>query len=169
MRGRRLAEGEGRVRLLLVGDWLRTAGDESADSTLLFGAAEDLMVEKMLVALKLPFSQVFITNIVKCVLPAAVVAGQDHARQCAGHLSRQIETLKPEYICAMGPLAAKTILQTTNSLALLRRRLHHYRAQGRTIPVVVTYHPGFLLQNQEMKRPTWEDLQFLGRQMGLLG
>lgn len=163
--GRRLAPGTGPVRLLLIGDWVR-GGDRGRD--LFFGREEDVMVKNMITALSLPHGQVFITNVIKCSLPGAVKGGLKHARTCAAFLHQQIDALAPEYICAMGPLAAKTVLNTTTALSLLRGQLHYYNLKKGVVPVVVTYHPCFLLDNVEMKRPTWADLQFLGRQMGVL-
>ncbi len=164
--GRRLEEGEDAVRLMLVGDWLRQ-DVALAEETALFGHHEDEMVQKMVAALGLPASQVYITNIIKCWFDASVRVVPDCAEQCIPYLLQQIEELRPEYICAMGSVAAKTLLATRQPLSLLRSKLHYQQIGGRRYPVVVTYHPSFLLKNQEMKRPTWEDLQFLGRQMGL--
>ncbi len=164
--GRRLEEGDGPVRLLLVGDWLRQEEVEG-EGELFFGRREDEMVQKMIAALGLPASQVYITNIIKCSFAASLRVVPDCAERCAPYLLQQVEQLAPEYICAMGSVAAKTLLATRQPLSFLRGKLHFQQISGRRYPVVVTYHPFFLLQNQEMKRPTWADLQFLGRQMGL--
>ncbi len=163
----RLEEGSDPVRLLLVGD--RVRGSKESGAKLFFGRQEDDMVRKMVAALGLPGSAVAITN----VLADDSVAGQikvgpEYAMQYGSNFFAQIEALAPQYICAMGSIAAKVLLQTTQPLSLLRGRLHECQFGGYQCLVLVTYHPNFLLQNVEMKRPTWGDLQLLGRRMGLL-
>ncbi len=163
--GRRLEDGSGPVRLLLVGDFRRTG---QADDTSLFGEAEDEMVKKMIKALHLSFSAVYVTNVIIDEVKGSGQVSPDQIQRGAQCLFMQIEKVMPEYICAMGPFAAKTVLKTTRSLSLLRGELHYYTIKEKRIPVVVTYHPHFLLENEEMKKPAWTDLQLLGRNMGLL-
>ncbi len=158
----RLEEGDAPLRLLLVGDKVRGTGDQ-----LFFGCQEDEMVRKMMAALGLPGSQVGIINVIaddaieEKVTPALTA-------QYGKQLFLQITALAPECICTMGSMAAKTLLQTTKPLSLLRGRFHRCPPEEYQCPVLVTYHPFFLLNNPEMKKPTWADLQFLGRHMGLL-
>ncbi len=158
----RLKEGDAPLRLLLVGDKVRGVGEQ-----LFFGRQEDEMVRKMMAALGLPGSQVGIINVIadgaaeERITPALTA---QYGRQ----LFLQIAALAPECICAMGSMAAKTLLQTTKPLSLLRGRFHHCPSEEYQCPVLVTYHPFFLLNNTEMKKPTWADLQLLGRHMGLL-
>ncbi len=167
MRHWRLEEGSGPVRLLLVGD--RVRGHKENGARLFFGRQEDEMVRKMVAALGLPGSAVCITNVfVDDSDTAQIRVGPEYAMQYGGQLFLQIETLAPQYICAMGSIAAKVLLQTTQPLSLLRGKLHECQFGGYQCLVLVTYHPYFLLQNTEMKKPTWRDLQLLGRRMGLL-
>jgi DNA polymerase len=68
----------------------------------------------------------------------------------------------------MGTVAARAVLERSQPLSRLRGRFHAYEvAEDRTIPVIATYHPTYLLQNPEMKQATWADLQLLAKKMGL--
>ncbi len=156
----------GGIRLLIVGDWLKIQGE--SDKNTLFGGEQDGMIARMLAAVALPPEQVFITNVIKCGLDSQVQPKAGNVGSCMSYLRRQIEVLQPEFICTMGIIAAKAVTGTSLPLSRLRGRFHNYRTGGkRTIPVLVTYHPGYLLQNPEMKRAAWADLQLLGRKMGL--
>ncbi len=165
--GGRLAEGNARIRLLLIGDWARK-GDDEKEAGLLFGRQEDEMVRKMVAALYLPASEVYLINAIDAAPSPSLKITPEYISRYTAPLFQHIEQLDPQYICAMGPIAAKVLLESKLALSLLRGKLHFREIGGVRRPVLVTYHPHYLLQNQEMKRPTWQDLQFLGRQMGLL-
>jgi DNA polymerase len=75
---------------------------------------------------------------------------------CAGHLQRQIEMVRPRLILAVGRIAAQSLLQTTTPVGRLRGRVHDYGAAG--LPLVVTYHPAYLLRSPGQKRRAWDDL-----------
>lgn len=146
------------VRLLVVGDWLKTNVTLSGEAA--FGAEEDIMLSKMFVAMKLPPEQVFVTNIIKCKQKPGLRLSPDDANQCRAYLLQQIKDIRPEIICAMGSFAAKTILGKSQSLSQLRGKFYQIDFfESCTIPVMATYHPSFLLNNNEMKKPTWFDLQ----------
>lgn len=158
--------GPEKVRLLLVGDWL--AGDEHGHLPpgQLFGVEQDLMLARMLAAIHLPISDVFITNVIKCAVPSTCQPQACHVQSCVSYLRRQIMVLAPELICTMGMVAARAVLEKSQPLSRLRGRLHEYEvAQDVKIPVITTYHPTYLLQNPEMKTATWTDLQFLARHL----
>jgi DNA polymerase len=98
--------------------------------------------------------QVFITNTVKCRPPSNRNPNPAELAQCAPYLERQIELLKPRILLAMGRFAAQALLGSTEPLGRLRGRVHD--RQG--IPVIVTYHPAYLLRNPQDKALAWEDL-----------
>ena len=153
-------EGKGgkNVRLLVVGDWL--AGAEQMDSISVFGAEQDLMLARMFAAMKLPASDVFVTNIIKCALPADVRPEPHQIRSCMNVLYRQIIDLQPQVICTMGSVASQAILKKSQSLSQLRGKFYQVEFdEGLVLPVLATYHPTYLLKNVEMKRPAWDDLQ----------
>jgi len=101
----------------------------------------------------------YIANVVKCRPPGNRTPTPEEAAACAPFLDRQIELLGPRLIVALGKTAAIRLLGTEASLASLRGRVHRYKA----IPVVVTYHPAYLLRSPAEKSKAWEDLLFARR------
>lgn len=161
----RAGAGDGaRIRLLVVGDWLRGEPDLEVPGSVQFGVQEDQMLIRMLAAINLPSDQVFITNAIKCVIPESCQPTAENVRICLSYLHRQIALLAPEVICVMGMVATRVVLGHPQPLSKLRGRFHNFNTEdGRQIPVLATYHPTFLLQNPEMKKAAWTDLQILGR------
>jgi len=103
--------------------------------------------------------EVYIANVVKCRPPGNRTPTQEESAACAPYLDRQIELIAPKLIVALGKTAAIRLLGTEASLASLRGRVHGYRG----IPVVVTYHPAYLLRSLPEKAKAWEDLVFARR------
>jgi len=157
------------VRLMIIGDWLSLPGTGTAPENLLFGVQQDQMLFRMLDAMKVPVEQVFITNVIKCALSDQKPPQAKHVQACVDYLKRQILLLRPEFICTMGMVAARAVLERSVSLSRLRGKLHEYPLGGDDkTSVLTTYHPSYLLQNPEMKKATWDDLQFLAHKMGAL-
>lgn len=100
--------------------------------------------------------EVYIANVVKCRPPGNRTPTPGEAATCAPFLDRQIELLGPKIIVALGKTAAVRLLGIEASLASLRGKAHRYRG----IPVVVTYHPAYLLRSLTEKSKAWEDLLF---------
>jgi len=160
--------GNGPVRLMVIGDWLSPMGEESLAPGLLLGREQDLMLSRMLKAISLSVEKVYITNIIKCAIPCAVQPQAAHVDSCISFLRRQISLLEPEVICTMGPVTARALLGKTQPLSSIRGKFHDYRiSDSKVIPVLPTYHPTFLLQNPDMKKATWLDLQLLAKKLGL--
>jgi DNA polymerase len=101
-----------------------------------------------------PAQQVYIANTVKCRPPGNRNPAPEELAQCEPFLIRQIELLKPRIILAMGRFAVQSLLRSSEPIGRLRGRVHHY--QG--VPLVVTYHPAYLLRNPEDKAKAWDDL-----------
>jgi DNA polymerase len=101
----------------------------------------------------------YIANVVKCRPPGNRTPTADEAAASAPFLDRQIDLVKPRVIVALGKSAATRLLGTEASLASLRGRLHEYHG----VPVVVTYHPAYLLRSLPEKAKAWEDLVFARR------
>jgi DNA polymerase len=154
-------------------------GDEQADWLLVGeapGAEEDArgepfvgqagrLLDNMLAAIGLKRGEnVYICNVLKCRPPGNRNPEPFEVGQCAPHLLRQLELIKPKLILAMGRFAVQTLLGTEASIASLRRRLHRY--QG--VPLIVTYHPAYLLRNLPDKAKAWEDLCFARRSIAAL-
>ncbi len=160
--------GPEKIRLLIVGDWLSADEGEDLPPGHLFGVLQDQMLSRMLMAIKLSATDVFITNVIKCAVPGICQPLATHVQSCISFLRRQIAALLPELICTMGTVAARAVLEKSQPLSRLRGEFHEYQVgKDQTIPVIATYHPTYLLQNPEMKQATWADLQLLAKRMGL--
>lgn len=101
-----------------------------------------------------PESQVFIANTLKCRPPGNRNPEPDELVQCEPYLNRQIELIKPRIIVAMGRFAVQSLLRSSEPIGRLRGQVHRY--QG--VPLIVTYHPAYLLRNLPDKARAWEDL-----------
>ena len=101
---------------------------------------------------------VFIANVLKCRPPNNRNPEQREVAACDRYLRRQIELVAPRLILVMGRFAAQSLLGTDASIASLRGRVHRVQSAGREIPVIVTYHPAYLLRNLADKAKSWADL-----------
>ncbi len=101
-----------------------------------------------------PSHRVYIANTVKCRPPGNRNPEPEELVQCEPFLIRQIELLRPRIILAMGRFAVQSLLRSTEPIGRLRGRVHHY--QG--VPLIVTYHPAYLLRNPQDKSKAWDDL-----------
>ena len=101
---------------------------------------------------------VFIANVLKCRPPGNRNPDPGEVRECDPYLRRQIELVSPKLLLVMGRFAAQSLLGTDASIASLRGRVHRIEIGSRSIPVVVTYHPAYLLRNLEDKAKSWADL-----------
>lgn len=101
-----------------------------------------------------PERQVFIANVLKCRPPRNRNPEPEEVAQCEPFLKRQVELVRPRIILAMGRFAVQSLLQTNEAIGKLRGRVHQYHG----VPVVVTYHPAYLLRNLPDKAKGWEDL-----------
>lgn len=146
------------------------SGNKNADWMLIGeapGAAEDLqgkpfmgtaglLLTEMLRAIELNREQVFIANILKCRPPNNRNPNVSEVKNCRNYLHRQIALIQPKIILAVGRIAAQNLLNTTASLTKLRGKEHEFN----NIPVVVVYHPAYLLRFLHQKNQAWQDLQF---------
>ena len=101
---------------------------------------------------------VYIANVLKCRPPGNRNPLPEEVARCEPFLLRQIELVAPALIVVMGRFAAQSLLGTDASIASLRGKPHQISVAGRQIPVVVTYHPAYLLRNLIDKEKTWADL-----------
>ncbi len=117
------------------------------------------LLNEMLRALGLDRDQVFITNVLKCRPPGNRDPKPEEVAACEPFLIRQIALIQPKIIVAVGRIAAQNLLKTSAPLARLRGKVHRYD----DIPLVVIYHPAYLLRNPGAKRQAWEDLKLARR------
>jgi uracil-DNA glycosylase len=136
--------------------------DEDRQGEPFVGRAGKLL-DNMITALGLTREQVYIANVLKCRPPGNRDPEPDEVHQCLPYLARQVEWVKPDLIVALGRIAAQNLLSTTVPLNQLRGKCHTFGAQ-RT-PVVITYHPAYLLRTPAHKGRAWEDLLFAREQM----
>lgn len=163
--GRGAGKGKPGARLMVVGDFSAQSGTYSPE--VIFGSEEDVMLWKMMAAMELQPDQVYVTNCLKCCPADPVGIDGTSAEQCFTYLAREIAAVKPAVICAMGDMAAWLILgKKKEPLTRLRGRFTVYRSQsGQEVAVMPTFHPRFLVQHQEMKKATWNDLQAIKRRL----
>jgi uracil-DNA glycosylase family 4 len=106
-------------------------------------------------AIGLTRDDVYIANVIKCRPPENRNPEPDEVAQCEPFLFRQVDTIKPKVIVALGTFAAKSLLKSTDSISRLRGRVYDYRG-AKLIP---TFHPAFLLRNPSCRREVWEDMK----------
>jgi len=148
---------------LFVGEGPGADEDEKGEP---FVGQAGKLLDGMLAAAKLARGrEVYIANVVKCRPPGNRVPAPEEAAACAAWLDRQIELIAPRLIVALGKTAAIRLTGQESSLASLRGKVHAYRG----VPVVVTYHPAYLLRNLPDKAKAWEDLLFAGRTLAAAG
>ena len=141
-------------------EWLFVGEGPGADEDELgepFVGQAGKLLDNMLVAIGLKRGRnVYIANVVKCRPPGNRTPLPEEAGACGSYLARQIELLRPRLIVALGKVAAQNLLVVEATLASLRGRVHQYRGT----PLIVTYHPAYLLRNLADKAKSWEDLCF---------
>lgn len=148
-------------------DWMfigeGPGADEDEQGEPFVGQAGKLL-DAMLGAIDLARGRgVYIGNAVKCRPPGNRTPEAGEMATCKPYLERQIALLQPKLIVLLGRAAVQTILASDRPLASLRGRRHEYNLNGQAIPVVVTYHPAYLLRNLPDKALAWEDLCFARR------
>ena len=152
-------QGVDKPKILIVGE---APGEQEDQQGQPFVGRSGQLLENMLKAIGHGRqTSVFITNVVKCRPPANRNPRDEEIAACAPYLARQIELLAPAAILAMGRFAAHALLKTDAPLQKLRTATHTLELVSHTLPVVVTYHPAYLLRRPIDKRLAWEDLKRL--------
>ena len=146
--------GEGSLDTPLVFVGEGPGRDEDLQGRPFVGAAGQLLT-KIIEAMKLRREDVYICNVVKCRPPNNRPPEPDEIAACRDYLETQLMTIQPKVICALGKTAASALLQTEAPMGALRGRVFDWKG----IPLVVTYHPAYLLRNPPAKKLVWEDLQ----------
>ena len=138
--------------LLIIGE--APGRDEDLQGEPFVGRAGQLL-NAMLAAIGLRRDQVFIANILKCRPPNNRDPRPEEAGACNSWLQQQIDLIQPDVILALGRIAAHHLLNTDRSLGALRGKRHQYAG----IPLIVSYHPAYLLRQPIEKRKSWQDLK----------
>jgi DNA polymerase len=145
-------------------DWLIIGEAPGADEDRAgepFVGRAGLLLNEMLLAAGFQRDEVYIANILKCRPPDNRNPRPDEVRCCQDYLQRQVELLQPRLILAVGKIAAQSLLDSSQPVGRLRGTQHHYG--NKKIPLVVTYHPAYLLRSPMEKRKVWTDLQLARR------
>jgi uracil-DNA glycosylase family 4 len=140
---------------LVVGE--APGAEEDARGEPFVGRAGQLL-NAMLRAIGLARDAVYIANVLKCRPPNNRDPSAAETAECSPYLERQIELLKPKVMLVVGRIAAQNLLRSTETVGKLRQQVHTFGASR--VPLVVTYHPAFLLRSPAEKRKAWEDLKF---------
>jgi uracil-DNA glycosylase len=152
-------EGSPRAKLVFVGE--APGADEDVQGRPFVGRAGQLLT-RIIGAMGLTREEVYICNILKCRPPGNRNPEPEEIAACEPFLMRQLTSIRPQAICALGTFAAHTLLKSEAPITLLRGRFHSY--QG--IPVMPTYHPAYLLRNPQAKKQVWEDVQMVMKTLG---
>ncbi len=155
------ASGDPQARWMVVGE--APGAEEDRQGQPFVGRAGQLL-NAMLAAIGLPRPRVFVANMIKCRPPQNRDPRPEELAACRPYLERQFELLRPTLILVVGRIAAQNLLGTDAPLGRLRGRVHH--AGRLNLPVIVTYHPAYLLRSPADKRKAWEDLKLARRVFG---
>jgi DNA polymerase len=164
--------GNPRAELMFVGEG--PGADEDAQGEPFVGRAGQLL-NNMIKAMGLRREDVYIANVVKCRPPGNRTPERDECETCSPFLMRQIATIKPKIIVALGAVAAKNLLAINAPMSELRGRFYDFMPAGvrssdpswQGTKLAVTYHPAFLLRDPRQKGEAWKDLQLVMKYLGL--
>ena len=148
------------ARLCFCGE--APGGDEDRQGEPFVGKAGQLL-NKIIQACTLRREDVYILNTLKCRPPNNRNPQPEETSNCRGYFERQLDLIRPEFICCLGSFAAQGVLGSRLSIGRLRGRFHDFRGAK----VICTYHPAYLLRNPSAKKDTWEDMQMLMEAMGI--
>ena len=148
--------GNPRARLMFIGE--APSAEDDRQGVPFTGEAGALLT-RIIEAIKLRREDIYLTSILKCHSSTERPPEGSEIDQCAEILQQQIDLIRPKIICALGPLAAQSLLDTYEPITRLRGRFHHYHG----ILVMPTYHPAHLLKHPEDKRQVWHDIQMVQR------
>jgi DNA polymerase len=152
--------GNPEARVMFIGE--APGADEDAQGEPFVGRAGQLL-NRIITACGWQREDLYICNILRCRPPGNRNPLPAEAANCREYLDGQIAIVDPDYIVCWGSCAAQNLLGTTDSIGKLRGRFFQYNRAR----VLCTYHPSYLLRNPEAKKPVWEDMQLLLKEMGL--
>ncbi|MEX0907240.1 MAG: uracil-DNA glycosylase, partial [Gemmatimonadota bacterium] len=149
-------EGSPTADVVVVGE---APGQEEDRTGRPFVGRAGRLLDLLLMTAGFPRETVYICNVLKCRPPGNRNPLPGEVSSCAAFLRGQLEAVSPRVLLAVGKFAAQALLQTDESIGRLRGTVHTYRGT----PLIVTYHPAFLLRSPQMTRFAWQDFQLLRR------
>ncbi len=151
-------DGNPKAKLVFVGEG---PGEEEDKRGRPFVGRAGQLLTKIISAMGLKRSDVYICNVVKCRPPSNRSPEPDESGTCEQFLFNQLRAINPDFIVCLGSVAAQSLLKTKEKLGNLRGKFHSY---GRA-KVMVTYHPAALLRNPGYKKPLWDDMQIVMKEL----
>ncbi|CAG0908654.1 unnamed protein product [Cyprideis torosa] len=142
-------------------DWLiigEAPGEQEDRQGEPFVGRAGLLLNNMIKAVGFEREGVYIANVVKCRPPQNRDPHLEEVLACSSYLKRQIALIQPKLVLVVGRVAAQHLLNTSDAVGRMRGKLHRY--PGTDTPLIVTYHPAYLLRRPIEKRKSWEDLKF---------
>lgn len=166
--------GNSKAELMFVGE--APGRDEDLKGEPFVGRAGQLLT-KIIEAMGFKREDVYIANVVKCRPPENRNPAPDEIATCSPFLFKQIELIQPKVIVGLGTFAVQTLLATEDKITSLRGKIHRWpnpvvqkilniQIPLESIKFMPTYHPAFLLRNPNMKKPVWEDMQMVMKELG---
>jgi DNA polymerase len=153
--------GNPRAELMFIGE--APGAEEDLQGEPFVGRSGQLLTN-MIKAMGLQREDIYIANIIKCRPPGNRAPERDECETCSPFLMRQIDTIKPKVLVALGAVAAKTLLALNAPMSELRGKWYDFRGTK----LAVTYHPAFLLRDPRQKKEAWKDLQMVMKDLGLV-
>ncbi|MFP6663084.1 MAG: uracil-DNA glycosylase [Deltaproteobacteria bacterium] len=153
--------GNAAARVVFVGE--APGPEEDSLGEPFVGKAGALLTDIIQKGMKLRREDVYLCNIIKCRPPGNRSPEADEVESCVPFLARQIASVQPEVIVALGKFAAHTLLATTSPITRLRGNWGAFEG----VPVMPTFHPSYLLRNPALKRDVWKDIQEVLKHLGL--
>ena len=153
-------EGNSHARLVFVGEGPGREEDEQGKP---FVGRAGKLLTRIIHAMGLQRSDVYICNVVKCRPPENRNPEPEEMSTCGQFLTKQIASIDPEVIVCLGSIAAKYLLNSKASLGSMRGKFHNYE----NAKLMVTYHPAALLRNPNFKKPLWEDMKLVLKELKL--
>jgi DNA polymerase len=147
-------KGNPHASLVFVGE--APGGDEDKAGEPFVGEAGQLLT-RIIQSIKLRREDVYICNVIKCRPPKNRDPKPEEIEACFPFLKKQLEIIRPRFICALGKFAAQTLLGTTERISKLRGKMGEFQQ----IKVIPTFHPASLLRNPQWKREVWQDMQLI--------
>lgn len=145
-------QGNPKARLVLVGE---APGAEEDRQGIPFVGDAGMVLTRLLKAMGLSREDVYICNVIKCRPPGNRNPHKDEIVACSGYLKQQLELINPQVLVALGTFAAQTLLATKEPISRMRGHFHPMPGH-KNLPVMPTFHPAFLLRNQENREHFWE-------------
>lgn len=160
-------QGTETARLMIVADAPGSADDQQGTP---FQGDSGELLDKMLAAIGLSREEIYLTNLVKCFPGADAKPREEEIKTCLPFLFRQIEIICPTVICTMGMLAAQALLHSRKSLFQLRGRFYNFNdlcssQLDEKILLMPSLHPALLLENIDLKKASWQDLQMIQKKL----